>query len=129
MPATRADEPARLVKAETPIRPASKAAREPSRIVFTRQIAPLVGKYCVKCHGGARPRAGFALDGIKTERQADSDRTTWEKVVRALQAHEMPPENKPQPTTADREPPAACSSLDSSSDRRGKSLRNLPPGR
>ena len=102
VPAARGDEPVQLVKAETPARPASKEAREPSRIAFTTQIAPLVARYCVKCHGGAKPRAGFALDRIKTERQADSDRTTWEKVVRALQAHEMPPENKPQPTAAER---------------------------
>ena len=73
------------------------------RIVFTKQVAPLVQKYCVRCHGGAKPRAGFALDRFKTERQADSDRKTWEKVARVLQAREMPPEDKPQPSAAERD--------------------------
>ena len=75
----------------------------PTRLAYTKQVVPLVQKYCIKCHGGRKPRAGFALDRIKTERQADNDRKTWEKVVRALQAREMPPEDKPQPTAAERD--------------------------
>src|SRR5262249_61558242 len=82
---------------------AKKDAGGPARVVFSKQVAPLLQKYCVKCHGGAKPRAGFALDKIKTDREADADRKTWEKVVRALQAREMPPEDRPQPAAAERD--------------------------
>jgi hypothetical protein len=72
--------------------------REPPRIAFSKQIAPILGKYCVKCHSGAKPRAGFAIDRI----QGDGDRKTWERVMRVLEAREMPPAEKPQPSAADR---------------------------
>src|SRR5262249_48814524 len=72
-------------------------------VSFSRQIVPLLDRYCTKCHGGAKPRAKFALDRIRTDKQAEAERQTWEKVARALQGHEMPPEAKPQPTPAERD--------------------------
>src|SRR5262249_51223758 len=49
-------------------------------------------------HSGAKPKASFALDRVTL-----SDRKTWEKVMRALQAREMPPEDKPQLNAAERD--------------------------
>src|SRR4051812_7686242 len=76
----------------------SKPETVPQHVSFSRQVVPLLEKYCTKCHGGTKPRAKFALDRIKTDKQADADRNTWEKVARAVQAREMPPEDKPQPS-------------------------------
>jgi hypothetical protein len=89
-----------------PNAPANKPSKPETathHVSFSRQVVPLLEKYCTKCHGGAKPRAKFALDRIKTDKQADTDRTTWEKVARAVRAREMPPEEKPQPSAAERD--------------------------
>ena len=88
--------------ADQPVQKA-QTKQDPDHVHFGRQIAPLLQKYCTKCHGGAKPRAKFALDRIKTDRQAEASRQTWDKVISALQAREMPPEGKPQPTAAERD--------------------------
>ena len=36
------------------------AAKKPEKASYTKQIAPLVAKYCVGCHGGNKPKAGLA---------------------------------------------------------------------
>lgn len=83
--------------------PAAKAEKAPAKIAYSGQVVPLLQKYCVTCHGGEKPRAGFSLEKIKTDEQAKGDRKTWEKVITALQAREMPPAKKPQPTAAERD--------------------------
>src|SRR6202040_208079 len=72
---------------------AGKEDTQPAHIAYGKQIAPILGQYCHKCHSGAKPKGGFALDKTK----GDGDRKTWEKVLNALKAREMPPEDKPQP--------------------------------
>ncbi len=78
---------------------AGKEDSQPVRIAYSKQVASVLDRYCLKCHSGAKPKGGFALDKIKGE----GDRKTWDKVHSALKAREMPPEDKPQPTAAERE--------------------------
>ncbi|MCS6850906.1 MAG: DUF1592 domain-containing protein [Gemmataceae bacterium] len=82
--------------------PAPPAAAPPA-ISFTKQVGPVLTKHCSGCHGGPKPRAGLALDRYKTDQDAHRDRATWEKVVRVLQNHEMPPPNKPPLAPAERD--------------------------
>ena len=42
------------------IEPASSAA-EPAKPTFARDVAPLVGKYCARCHGTVKPKGGISL--------------------------------------------------------------------
>lgn len=83
--------------------PAARAdeARKPA--VSFDQVAPLVAKYCVGCHGGEKPRAGVALDKYKDEAMVKEGRQVWAKVLKRLQARDMPPVRKPQPTPAERD--------------------------
>jgi mono/diheme cytochrome c family protein len=78
---------------------ADKDSKEPARIAYSKQIAPLLQKYCMQCHSGAKPKGSFSLDKI----QGEGDRKTWEKVIGVLNAREMPPEAKPQPSAAERD--------------------------
>jgi hypothetical protein len=81
----------------------SKKAEKPS---YTKDIAPLLAKYCVSCHGGDKPRARIALDKLKEDPAIDKNRATWERVVKAIRNGDMPPRRKlrpPQPTTAERQ--------------------------
>jgi mono/diheme cytochrome c family protein len=78
--------------------PVSKPA-----VRFSTQVAPVLAKYCVSCHGGAKPKGNFALDKIKDDADATKSRNTWEKVIQALEAGEMPPPGKKMPSTEERE--------------------------
>jgi hypothetical protein len=70
---------------------------------FTRQVAPLLAKYCTRCHGGRRPRGDLPLDVYKDDQRPLKDRDVWERVAANLRAGEMPPAGKPRPTPAELE--------------------------
>jgi hypothetical protein len=72
---------------------------------YAREIQPLLGKYCIKCHGAQpKPKADLNLTKYTTETQLRSDRKLWKGVLQKLTLHEMPPEDaKPQPDARERE--------------------------
>jgi hypothetical protein len=65
---------------------------------FSRQVAPVLAKYCIQCHGGKKAKGGIAFDGFQSEPSVSKDRLLWEKVRSSLRAQEMPPGDKPKPT-------------------------------
>ncbi len=67
------------------------------------KVQPLVEKYCVKCHSGAKPRGGLALDAFKDQAAVLAKPKVWEKVSEYLRGGMMPPEGKPKPTPAELE--------------------------
>ena len=70
---------------------------------YTRNVQPLLDKYCYSCHGNGKKKADLALDAYKDEAAISKDRKVWEKVLHNVRTREMPPENKPQPTQAERD--------------------------
>jgi len=71
-------------------------------IDFALEIKPLFARYCYDCHG-EKKKGGLDLRVYTSEQTAAKDRAVFEKVLNNLQAHEMPPENKPQPAPPERE--------------------------
>ena len=64
-------------------------------------IAPVLGKYCVNCHGGAKPRGGFRLefqDEGEVLRSVAEDREFWGRLAENVRSGEMPPAKHPRPT-------------------------------
>ena len=55
--------------------------------------------YCVTCHNARLKTAGLMLDTMDVE-HIDGEAETWEKVVRKLRTHEMPPPGRPRPDQA-----------------------------
>lgn len=53
--------------------------------------------HCLECHGAARPKAGLSLVDL-----AHDDPARWGLVLDRLVSGEMPPEDHPQPTAAER---------------------------
>src|SRR5215471_15508602 len=86
-------------------KPVLATPKKPEQANFAKEIAPLLAKYCVKCHGGEKPRAKIALDKFKEDAEVDKNRTTWERVAKAIRNRDMPPRFRmaQQPTTAERE--------------------------
>src|SRR6266581_2065246 len=86
-----------------PAREGGKAAGAAKRISFAKTVTPVLQEYCYPCHGNGKKKGGLALDAYKDEGSAFKDRQVWEKVLENLSLHVMPPENKRQPSQAERD--------------------------
>ena len=76
---------------------------EPSTHDFARDIKPLLEKYCYGCHGETKQKADLSLQSYENLASILTNRPVWERVLHNVQTREMPPENKPQPSEAERE--------------------------
>ncbi len=60
----------------------------------------LLNTYCVTCHNSRLKTGGLALDGLNLQ-SAPEDAQVWEKALRKLRGHLMPPPGSPQPPQKD----------------------------
>src|SRR6185369_15720453 len=60
----------------------------------------MVTTYCVTCHNARLKTGGLALDGLDPSAPAN-DARIWEKALRKLRGHQMPPPGSPQPMQKD----------------------------
>jgi len=60
----------------------------------------LLDTYCVTCHNTRLKTGGLALDGLDLA-AAPNDAQIWEKALRKLRGHQMPPPGSPQPKQKD----------------------------
>src|SRR5437867_1939259 len=70
------------------------AAAEPN------QHQAMLNTYCTGCHNNRAKVGGLALDGLDLQAAADNAEI-WEKVLRKLRGHLMPPPGSPQPPQKD----------------------------
>src|SRR5437762_1620127 len=80
----------------------TKGGQPTGDAAFQTRVKPLLGKYCFGCHGEMK-KGELELRVYTDEASVLRGRKTFAKVVKNLQAHEMPPEKKPQPTLEERE--------------------------
>jgi mono/diheme cytochrome c family protein len=64
------------------------------------QFRTMLTTYCVTCHNTRLKTGGLALDGLDLQAPADHA-DIWEKALRKLRAHQMPPPGLPQPARQD----------------------------
>jgi hypothetical protein len=64
------------------------------------QALPVLHEFCFDCHGEGSKKGGVALDKLGKDKPAD--RKAWHAVWTNLDAHLMPPSDKPQPTPQQR---------------------------
>jgi mono/diheme cytochrome c family protein len=60
----------------------------------------MLNTYCVGCHNTRLKTGGLALDGLDLQAAADNVQI-WEKALRKLRGHLMPPPGNPQPPQKD----------------------------
>ena len=60
----------------------------------------MLNTYCVSCHNSRAKVGGLALDGLNLEAAAENAEI-WEKALRKLHGHLMPPPGSPQPSQKD----------------------------
>ena len=58
---------------------------------FSKTVTPLLEKYCYQCHGNGKHSGKLALDSFKTVEAVETNRGTWEDVLRVVRSEEMPP--------------------------------------
>jgi hypothetical protein len=66
------------------------------------EVAALVKKHCVDCHGGTNPDAGLDLARLTFDLTDPRVFSTWERVHDRLEAGEMPPADADQPSPDER---------------------------
>jgi hypothetical protein len=66
-----------------------------------RDVAPLIGKYCLRCHSAVKPRGGVRLDRDTDDDAVRKNRALWEKAGDNLRAGDMPPAGAKRPTAAE----------------------------
>jgi hypothetical protein len=64
------------------------------------QHRAMLNTYCVGCHNTRLRTGGLALDGLDLQTAAN-DAQIWEKALRKLRGHLMPPPGSPQPPQKD----------------------------
>lgn len=57
-------------------------------------------KYCLACHMGDKPAAGFLLSRIAAEQSLNDTPRLWNRVLARVRDQEMPPRNAPAPPPA-----------------------------
>jgi mono/diheme cytochrome c family protein len=73
------------------------AAPPSAKADFVKDVAPLVNRYCGKCHGATKPKGGLALTAFSDDASVLKKRAVWESVADKLRSGGMPPPGKPRP--------------------------------
>src|SRR5499426_1316223 len=80
------------------------AVMRTSTMAQADQHRAMLNTYCVTCHNTRLKTGGLALDGEVLDRlnqSAGDDAQVWEKALRKLRGHQMPPPGSPQPPQKD----------------------------
>lgn len=69
---------------------------------YSKQVLPLVQKYCVKCHSADEKKGDLNLARFDNADTVRRDTRVWQKVLRRLRGGEMPPKKSPSPSPEER---------------------------
>ncbi len=60
-------------------------------------VVPFLEAHCVECHSSDEAEGGIAFDRYENSGNVQKDYELWEKVIRLVNDHQMPPADQPQP--------------------------------
>jgi hypothetical protein len=69
---------------------------------FEKDVRPLLKQRCLDCHSTAKHKGDLDLERFKSRADALKAPKVWQQLVEQVSLGEMPPKDKPQPTTAQR---------------------------
>src|SRR5215831_21125974 len=70
---------------------------------YQKRVQPLLERYCYGCHNEEKHKGELSLAALSNGRDALKHPEVWEKVLSKIRDREMPPEEKPQPSSGERE--------------------------
>ena len=65
-------------------------------------VRPIVQKYCLSCHSTKAKKGSLDLERFATLDDIRGDVKVWQGIIEQIEAGEMPPKDKPQPTAAEK---------------------------
>src|SRR5215468_7110106 len=77
-----------------------KALGQTAAVNATDTRGALISTYCVTCHSTRLKTGGVSLEDRDLQAAAN-DAQIWEKALRKLRGHQMPPPGSPQPNQKD----------------------------
>ena len=69
---------------------------------FAKDVRPLLARYCADCHTGDTAESGIAFDRLDETAARTTQRASWQKVLRQVEASVMPPADAEQPSAEER---------------------------
>ncbi|MDE0819960.1 MAG: DUF1592 domain-containing protein [Opitutales bacterium] len=69
---------------------------------YKAHILPLLERYCYDCHGDGSSKGDISLEIFENDKVRLTKHSEWERVWSVVEAQQMPPQNKKQPSRADR---------------------------
>ncbi|MFO0807798.1 MAG: DUF1592 domain-containing protein [Gemmataceae bacterium] len=69
---------------------------------YAAVVRPLVQRYCLGCHSTERKKGSLDLERFASLTDVRKDLKVWQQTIEMLEAGEMPPKEKPQPTADER---------------------------
>jgi len=76
---------------------------DPDPAHFEQSIRPIVTQYCLSCHSMEKHKGDLDLEGFKSLADVQSQPKVWRRVLEQIIDGEMPPEEKPQLTAAEKQ--------------------------
>ncbi len=92
-----------LVAVGAPARAADPTAASDPAAIYAAEVRPLVAKHCLACHSTDKKQGELDLERFAAPDDLRSDLEAWRKVAEMLADGQMPPEEEPQPTAAERQ--------------------------
>ena len=69
---------------------------------YATVVQPLLKTYCLTCHSTKLKKGSLDLERFTALDLVRKDLKPWQQLIEQLEAGEMPPKGKPQPTPAER---------------------------
>ncbi len=76
--------------------PTAPSAEAQAPSAYSRQVVPVLAKYCVGCHGPTKAKGGLNLAAFGDEVAVFKDPKAWQKVLDHVEGGSMPPDDAPQ---------------------------------
>ena len=78
------------------------SAPQDARADFAADVRPIVAQYCLGCHSTKAMKGSLDLERFATPDHVRKEIKPWLQIVEQVEAGEMPPKGKPQPTAEER---------------------------
>ncbi|MBL9139633.1 MAG: DUF1592 domain-containing protein [Verrucomicrobiales bacterium] len=76
---------------------------DPAPVLSQPALRSFLTNYCVACHGPEKKRGDLDVHPFLEDPALGRNREVWDKIRAALESREMPPEERRQPTEAERQ--------------------------
>ena len=80
----------------------ARACMADAKAEYAMVIQPILKKHCLTCHSTKLKKGSLDLERFTSLDQARKDLKPWQHLIEQLEAEQMPPKEKPQPTAEER---------------------------